>query len=69
MDGETKLLAATAGGGGNELMLPAAPPYQTGPFGDYYLPITTPLYHAGSRTANDAGLFHYTTRVDQTKEG
>ena len=53
----------------SDQVLGSAPPYQTGPFGDYYLPTATPLYHAGSRTANDAGLFHYTTRVDQTKEG
>ena len=56
-------------GGGNEQVLASAPPYQTGPLGDYYLPTATPLYHAGSRTAGDAGLFHYTTRVDQIKEG
>ncbi len=53
----------------SDQVLSSAPPYQSGPLGDYYLPTTTPLYHAGSRTANDAGLFHYTTRVDQTKEG
>jgi hypothetical protein len=49
--------------------LAAAPPYQTGPFGDYYLPNSTPLFGVGSRSAADAGLFHYTTRVDQIKEG
>ena len=56
-------------GGGNGQVLTAAPPYQTGPLGDYYLPTTTALYHAGSRTPGDAGLYHYTTRVDQVKEG
>ena len=60
---------ASTNSGGNEQVLTAAPPYQSGPLGDYYLPTTTPLYHAGSRTPSDAGLFHYTTRVDQIKEG
>ncbi len=67
--GTNRLLAATNGADAGEQLLSAAPPYQSGPLGDYYLPITTPLYHAGSRTATDAGLFHYTTRADQTKEG
>ncbi|MEI8042377.1 MAG: immunoglobulin domain-containing protein, partial [Verrucomicrobiota bacterium] len=64
-----QLCATTNGGGGNEQFFSTAPPYQRGPLADYYLPITTPLYHAGSRAATDAGLYHYTTRVDQTKEG
>lgn len=64
-----RLLPTATGGGQNEQVLAAAPPYQTGPLGNYYLPTTTPLYHAGSRSATNAGLFHYTTRIDQTKEG
>ena len=64
-----QLSATTNGAGAGEQTLSAAPPYQRGPLGDHYLPITTPLYHAGSRTAPDAGLYHYTTRADQTKEG
>ena len=64
-----RLLPTVTGSGQNERVLAAAPPYQPGPLGNYYLPTNTPLYHAGSRTANDAGLFHYTTRVDQVKEG
>ncbi|HVM49585.1 MAG TPA: immunoglobulin domain-containing protein [Candidatus Acidoferrum sp.] len=64
-----ELSATAAGGGGNEQVLTSAPPYQTGPLGNHYLPTTTPLYHAGSRAADAAGLFHYTTLVDQTKEG
>lgn len=47
----------------------AAPPYQTGPLGYYYLPASPPLNNAGSRTPADAGLFHFTTRFDQTKAG
>ena len=69
MPNASQLLAGNNGGGGNEQVLASAPPYQRGPLGDYYLPVTTPLYHAGSRSAADAGLFQYSTRVDQSKEG
>lgn len=53
----------------NDVVLTTAPPYQAGPFGKFYLPNTTPLYGAGSRSPGNAGLYHYTTRVDQMKEG
>jgi hypothetical protein len=53
----------------NEVVLNSAPPYQAGPFGNYYLPNTTPLYGTGSRTAGNAGLAQYTTSTNQTKEG
>jgi len=55
--------------GGNEPVLTNAPPYQVGPFGKFYLPTNTPLYGAASDTAANLGLFHYTTRKDQVKEG
>ena len=55
--------------GGHEVVLTAPPPYQTSFFGNYYLPINTPLYGAGSTTAGVLGLYHYTTRIDQVKEG
>ena len=55
--------------GGNEQVLTNAPPYQYGPLGNYYLPDTTMLYGAGSTNAAALGLYHYTTRLDQTKEG
>jgi hypothetical protein len=45
---------------GNEQVLTAALPYQAGPFGDFYLPNTTPLYGAGSDTPANLGLYHYT---------
>jgi hypothetical protein len=64
-----QLLVTTNGGGGNEEVLTAVPPYQTGSLGNFYLPTTTPLYHAGSRSGQDAGLHQYTTRTDQIKEG
>ena len=66
--GENTLYAEPSAGTG-EQTLTSPPPYQPGPLGDYYLPNTTPLYHAGSRTAAAAGLYHYTTCPDQTKEG
>jgi hypothetical protein len=49
--------------------------FATGPLGPYYYPITgtssslTNLVNTGSQTSASAGLYHYTTRVDQTKEG
>jgi len=52
----------------HEQILPPVPPYQTGAFGNYYLPTNSPLYNAGSRSYAEAGLAHYTTRLDQVKE-
>ena len=65
------LPTATSGttNGLHEVTFPTAPPYQVGPLGNYYLPNSTPLYHAGSQTPGEAGLYHYTTRLDQIKEG
>jgi len=54
--------------GANDLVLSGAPAYQKGPLGDYYLPANSPLYNAGSRSYAEAGLAHYTTRLDQVKE-
>ena len=46
--------------------------YQTGPLGRYYYPGSGTnlfaLVNAGSRSAPYAGLYHYTTQTDQTKE-
>lgn len=55
--------------GSHEVTLSNTPPYQAGPFGNYYLPTNTPLYGAGSRTAGGAGLAQYTTSTNQIKEG
>lgn len=54
--------------GANDVTLAQPPLYGSGPFGNFYQSIAS-LADAGSRTAAEAGLFHYTTRVDQTKEG
>lgn len=58
----------------NNRELGATPAYQSGPLGDYYLATSSELYSTspnkrGSRTAAEAGLYHYTTRTDQTKDG
>lgn len=63
--GTTRLGGTTAE---NDKELTAAPPYQVGPLGSYYLPSTTTLWNTGSRTAADAGLSQYTTSIDQSKE-
>jgi hypothetical protein len=52
-----------------EQYLSAPPPYQSGTFGNYYLPNSTPLYGAGSTNAATLGLYHYTTQTNQFKEG
>ncbi|HMP81737.1 MAG TPA: hypothetical protein PKA41_03405 [Verrucomicrobiota bacterium] len=58
--------------GASDQVLPLAPVYQTGPLGNHYLATSSPLYQTskrGSRTPAEAGLYHYTTRTDQTKDG
>lgn len=64
-------------GGAGYQMLPAngnqllnSLTYEKGPFGRFYLPATvTALTDTGSRSAAEVGLFHYTTRTTQAKEG
>lgn len=68
------LLANTGGttDPSSDVTLTAAPIYQTGPLGNYYLYTSSLLYNTakrGSRSVADAGLYHYTTRTDQTKDG
>ncbi len=57
----------------NDVVLPGSPPFLSGPFGDYYLPSVLPsaypLHDSGSRSPAQAGLYQYTTRIDQVKEG
>src|SRR6266516_884426 len=60
---------ATLNASSNDKTLTTAPAYQNSTFGSYYLPASGLLYNGGSRTPADAGLYHYTTRTDQTKEG
>jgi hypothetical protein len=42
--------------------------YVPGPLGNYYQPATSPLIDQGSRTADLASLYHYTTQTNQVKE-
>jgi len=50
----------------------ATPRYTKGPFGELYCAANSSTYYAfrnaGSRTYAEAGLAHYTTRLDQVKE-
>jgi hypothetical protein len=64
-----QLQMATNASGGNEQFLTVAPPYQTGPLGNFYLPTTTQLYHAGSTAVTNTALYQFTTQADQTKAG
>jgi hypothetical protein len=42
--------------------------FQSGPLGEHYLPAGSDLINAGSSSAAEAGLYHYTTSTTQTKE-
>ncbi len=41
----------------------------SGPFGSYYQATNSPLINRGSRTANLAGLYHYTAEINQIPDG
>lgn len=63
---------STTGLGGSNNKVIATLDFTSGPLGSYYYPTSgTNLYtlvNAGSRGADAAGLYHYTTLIDQTKE-
>lgn len=42
--------------------------FQTGALGDHYLPTNSAFINAGSRSAANAGLYHFTTATNQAKE-
>jgi hypothetical protein len=68
----TRLTPIDDGGppdGIGDVSLPSAPPYQSSTFGDFYLPTTYQTFNAGSQVPAAIGMYHYTTRADQTKEG
>jgi hypothetical protein len=56
-------------GSTHDQILTSAPPYQNGPFGNYYMAVGTVLAGAGSTTANQLGLYHYTATTNQVPEG
>ncbi|MCW5559511.1 MAG: hypothetical protein KIT22_16980, partial [Verrucomicrobiae bacterium] len=65
--------SAYFGGSSNKTSI-ATTGFLSGPLGPYYYPTSGgagtlfSLVNSGSQTAPNAGLYHYTTRVDQTKE-
>jgi len=42
--------------------------WQSSWLGNYYLPYVSPLIDTGSRTADQVGLYHFTTQTNQSKE-
>ncbi len=52
-----------------DIILSNSPAYQSSWLGNYYLPTNSPLIHAGSTTANQVGLYHYTVTTNQLVEG
>jgi len=72
-NGDITQLQPTSPGDGttnglNEVVLSSAPPYASGPFGNYYISTLTPLYQAGSQTAGAAGLAQYTAFTNEVKD-
>ncbi|HVU27303.1 MAG TPA: hypothetical protein VHG71_06150 [Verrucomicrobiae bacterium] len=55
--------------GTGDITLPASLVYQAGPFGIFYQPTNSPLINMGNTTADQMGLYHYTTQTNQTVEG
>ena len=51
----------------SDFELTSKPVYQTGALGRYYAP-SSEIVDTGSRTAAAAGLYHYTTQTDQSKD-
>lgn len=43
--------------------------FQTGPLGYYYQSTNSPLFHKGSTSATNVGLYHYTVLTNQVPEG
>ncbi len=54
--------------GSNDQYLTNPPPYQSGPFGNYYMASGTVLAGTGSTTADQLGLYHYTTATNQAAQ-
>ncbi len=52
----------------NDIVSAGSLAYQTGPLGNFYQPANSPLINAGSTTADQVGLYHYTTTTNQVKE-
>ena len=52
----------------NNITLASSPIYLLSSIGSYYLPTNSPLVNAGSATADQVGMYHYTTSTNQVKE-
>lgn len=52
-----------------DIVLSNSVAYQTGTLGMYYQPTNSPLINAGSTTADQVGLYHFTTQTNQMVEG
>jgi len=48
----------------NDVVLGNSLAYETGPLGNFYQPTNSPLINAGSTTANQIGLYHYTVQTN-----
>jgi hypothetical protein len=76
-DGQTATLSAPMVDGApdgnpdgeNDIVLTGPPPYRNGPLGGFYMQPGSALQDATGVQASELGLWHYTTRVDQSKEG
>lgn len=72
VSGNNGYTSATATFGGSNNKTVASPDYQVGALGRWYYPTSggnlSSLIEAGSQTAANAGLYHYTVRTDQTKD-
>ena len=53
----------------HDVILTNSPAYEIGTLGKYYYLTNLPLIHAGSRSAPDAGLYHYTVTTNNAVEG
>lgn len=53
----------------NDVVTNATLAYQTSWLGGFYQPPDSPLIHAGSTTADQVGLYHYTVTTNQVIEG
>jgi hypothetical protein len=60
--------ARTPAQGAHDVIVTNSFNWQFGALGNYYLPTNSLLIDKGSRTADLAGLYHFTTQTDQTKE-
>jgi archaellum component FlaF (FlaF/FlaG flagellin family) len=54
--------------GAHDLILTSSYNWESSWFGNYYLPTNSPLINAGDVTADQVGLYHFTTQTNQVPE-